>query len=1375
MIQIRTIFRPFLALLLLCPAATSWALASTRPSYDVELLESSPRQVRFRIHFAPPTWQTDDALHLKYPVWPGLTQVGAPGDAAVLAAVVRVALPYQGRVTLEESPQNGERASGVTFPIVPRPEAEDVSFRSLPKSPNPKPAEVSLRHARILRLGVERGLRTALVSVQPVRRADDGSRDIFWTESIEVTVHIEGAAPPSKNQTSPNVPKDTSVLNPESVPAFMNSARTTAAMPSLWFDDGGGWLKIHVAKNGIYTLTRESLQQAGVPVSTIDPHTFRLFSGPLVPELAWTTLGWRDTTNLAGDTTEVSRWYPVSERPGFVTGFGEPGGMEEVDLWVDGESDGALDASDRVVFYGLGPDNYRDRFGLPPGGEEYFENPYSDYTVYWLTWEGTFPGPAHRMSVVDVTPPQGPTPLTETTSRVHAEQNTIYAPSLVAGGLRYETWFWDIVSSQASLYRALVNLPGLVPSTTISGRVRLWGANQPTGDTDDQLLHHVQVDINSVSLGTLQWGGPTVYEALAPQDIDFSGVTAAATSRFEFRVPPLITGRFDLQYLAWIDVHYRRTLALGNASGELEIEPGPADRVVHLAQVPTGILDVFDVTSFRHPRRLTGAASVATVTGPGIELAVADTGRIVAAVASRSAPQSPASYLLDDAPGSWLRDTSQGLDEVIIAHDEFAGEGERLAERRRTTLANGNGRVRVVNVSDVMDEFAWGMWDPIALRYFLEYAFRYYPGTPLTYAVFLGDHTYDFRNHLTTGSQDLVPSWEDNREDLQYIDTGSVQYASDDALVMFDGPSDPFIDVAIGRIPVSTLTAARAVIEDKILRSEEQPVFGSWRARVLIGADDLCQNGSVDLVGPTILANAELVDQGLPLAYDREKIYTTEYGTACTITSKPQASDDFIARWNSGAWLVNYLGHGTETFYSDERLLSLGDIPSLTNIDRLPLLIASASRAAKFNLPNQTSITEALAISPAGGALAATGSVSNQTFSDVAFNLNQHFVRHLFGPDSAAVPAGLAFLEAKSLTAGDTKKYVFFGDPAGIPPAAHLGNLHYGGYVLTLAGPDSVARGSLVQVTPLFTSYLGAIPPPLPDDLLLELRAEDAKRQQALGYKLPGDLMYQGVFRFSADSVSAAFVVPVGARQGPDARIRAYTWTDASDALAALSPITIAGVVASLDTDGPVITFESHPTEMVAGQTVGVEIEDPSGILLVTSGQPALTLIVVDAALNEVAHVPFTDAFQYDVGSHTRGTARFPVPAGLTDGSYTFKVVASDNFGNLATASTPVHVSSSAAGVSFTSVYAYPNPLTTDTDVVFTLDRDVEVTLRIYSVSGRLVQKTTLPGASGRNGYHWDGRDQAGDEVANGVYLLQLSAPGNSDPVKHLERLVVLR
>jgi peptidase C25-like protein/flagellar hook capping protein FlgD len=1368
---------------------TGVAPAPARPSFETELLESTPERIRFRIRFDPPAWHVEEVAGTttRYPVWRGLSPLGSPEQPAIDAAVVRIALPPRGRVRVEEEPGNGGRAAGVTFPLVPRPPKEDAPFGGLAiRPPRAGVKQIPLHHAEILKLGVERGLRTALLAVRPVRRAEDGSRDVYWVESLDVTLDIAGGTvAKSPGNTRPNRPDlqatalwNASLLNPESVPGFLSSPAQAASIPTVWFDDGAGWLKIHVAQNGIYTLTRDALAQAGVPVGTIDPRTFRLFCGPLVPELAWTTLGWRDTVTAGGDTTRASRWYHVSERPGFTTGFGEPGGMEEVDLWVDGESDGKIDAADRVVFYGLGPDNYRDRFGLPPGGEDYFQNPYSDYTVYWLTWEGTFPGSAQRMTTLDVSPGPG-TPITESAARVHTEQNTIYAPSLFQGGLRWETWFWDILSSQATLFRALVTLPAAVPGSTISGRARLWGANAPEG-TGDDALHHVQLDVNSTSQGTTQWGGTTTYLTLSPQDVAVLSAPVANPSRFEFRVPSLAPGRLDIQYLAWIDVNYRRTLSLGSQPGELEIEPGASGRVIQMAQVPAGTLDVFDVTSFRHPRRLLGAASAASVSG--IDLALNDPERAVIAVASRSAPQTPRSVELDDVAGSWLRDTSEGLDEVIIANDAFVTEGERLAERRRTAIPFiASPHVRVVRVSDVMDEFAWGMWDPIALRYFLEYVYRYYGGagvTPLSYALFLGDHTYDFRNYLGTGIPDFVPSWEDNREDLDFIDTGSVQYVSDDPLVQFDGPDDPFLDVAIGRIPAGSTAAAQAIIEGKILRSEESPVFGSWRARIILAADDICQLGSPDPVVPDFPSVAEDIDQRLPPAFDRAKVYLTEYGTACSISSKPQASDDFIALWNSGAWLVNYVGHGTETFYADERLLSATDIPSLTNADRLPLLIATASKAAKFNLPGQSSITESIAMSPQGGALAATGSVSNQTFSDVAFALNQNFVSRLFLPDlgcpacpPAPVPAGLAFREAKGATFGDTKKYVFFGDPAGLPPAAHLGGL-------SLAGPDSLARGGLAPLTArLLFDFVVPPVPATPADWLLEIRAEDATQQRPLGYRLPGDLMFRGDFRFAADSVAAAFTVPIAAREGPDARVRGYAWDGSTDVLAALTPVRIAGAVdPSLDTQGPIITFNTHPSEMVIGQTLAAVIEDPSGVLLVTSGQPALMLIVLDDQQAEVTRVPLTDYFQYDLGSHVRGTARFPIPQVPANGGYTLRVTAADNFGNPASASTPVHVSSGATGVSISEVYAYPNPLTTDTDVVFTLDRDVQVTLRIFSVSGRLVQKATVLGAPGRNGYHWDGRDQAGDQVANGVYLLQLSAQGNSgDPVKHLERLVVLR
>ena len=796
------------------------AITAPAKSFDAELLESTTSQIRFRVRFVPPSWREHEGTGGQYPAWVGLDRVAEPNEAEIGAALVRVALPSRGQVTLVENSQNGGRADDVVFPIASKQTASGSRTHPTARAP--------LHHARIVKLGIERGLRTALVAVYPVRQVEDNPQDVLWTESVDVILRVDGASEITKHAPRMD-PASTawwgnSLLNPESVPLFLTSVKSTAAMPSVWFDDGAGWLKIHVAANGIYTLSRDSLAQAGVPVSTLDPQTLRLFSGPLVPELAWTTLGWRDSISVSGDTTQVSNWFHVSERPGFTTGFGEPGAMEEVDIWVDGEGDASFDGSDRVVFYGLGPDNYRDRFGLAPAGEEYFLNPYSDHTVYWLTWGGTFPDSPHRMATLDATP-SGGSPITESAARVHAEQNTIYAPALIEPGLRWEMWFWDIFSNQTSFYRALVTLPGLVPGSQMSGQIRLWGASEPEGNGDED-LHNVQVDVNSVSQGTHRWGGPTVYDDYSPKDIAFSNVNAASPARIEFRVPSIVTGRLDLQYLAWIDVHYRRILALGSQPGELEIEAGEAGRVIHIAQVPTGTLDVFDVTSFRHPRRLTGWVSAPTVSGPGIDLAVATSGSIVVSVASRSIVKSPRSVAMDDAPGTLLRDVSQGLDHIVIAHDDFMSEAEELAAHRRTTLPFVSApRARAVRVSDVMDEFAWGMWDPLALRYFLEYVYRYYgSGTaPLNYAVFLGDHTYDFRNYLGTGNRDLVPSWEDNHENLGRIQDGSTQYVSDDPFVLFDGPQDVFVDVATGRIPVSTVSAARAVIEDKILRSEDGP------------------------------------------------------------------------------------------------------------------------------------------------------------------------------------------------------------------------------------------------------------------------------------------------------------------------------------------------------------------------------------------------------------------------------------------------------------------------------------------------------------------------------------------------------------------------
>ena len=46
--------------------------------------------------------------------------------------------------------------------------------------------------------------------------------------------------------------------------------------------------------------------------------------------------------------------------------------------------------------------------------------------------------------------------------------------------------------------------------------------------------------------------------------------------------------------------------------------------------------------------------------------------------------------------------------------------------------------------------------------------------------------------------------------------------------------------------------------------------------------------------------------------------------------------------------------------------------------------------------------------------------------------------------------------------------------------------------------------------------------------------------------------------------------------------------------------------------------------------------------------------------------------------------------------------------------------------------------------------------LTIYSVSGRRVRRVDVDARAGTNAYRWDLRDEAGDLVANGVYLFLL-------------------
>jgi len=76
----------------------------------------------------------------------------------------------------------------------------------------------------------------------------------------------------------------------------------------------------------------------------------------------------------------------------------------------------------------------------------------------------------------------------------------------------------------------------------------------------------------------------------------------------------------------------------------------------------------------------------------------------------------------------------------------------------------------------------------------------------------------------------------------------------------------------------------------------------------------------------------------------------------------------------------------------------------------------------------------------------------------------------------------------------------------------------------------------------------------------------------------------------------------------------------------------------------------------------------------------------------------------------------------------------------------------------------YPNPFNPETWIPYQLAEESDVNIRIYDITGRLVYRVNLGNQNAGfyitkgEAMHWDGKDNAGEKVASGVYFYTLEA-----------------
>lgn len=135
-------------------------------------------------------------------------------------------------------------------------------------------------------------------------------------------------------------------------------------------------------------------------------------------------------------------------------------------------------------------------------------------------------------------------------------------------------------------------------------------------------------------------------------------------------------------------------------------------------------------------------------------------------------------------------------------------------------------------------------------------------------------------------------------------------------------------------------------------------------------------------------------------------------------------------------------------------------------------------------------------------------------------------------------------------------------------------------------------------------------------------------------------------------------------------------------------------------------------------------------------------------------------------------------PERLEDGLYGFRVLANDASGN-SSGLKPYEITFEVVNEStITNFYPYPNPFSSSTRFVFTLtgsEFPEDIKIQILTVTGRVVKEIFMdelgPLNIGNNktDYAWDGKDNYGDQLANGVYLYRVLIKNPGENFQHRE------
>jgi hypothetical protein len=1013
-----------------------------------------------------------------------------------------------------------------------------------------------------------------------------------------------------------------------------------------------------------------------------------------------------------------------------------PNTLIELPILVDDGGDGVLNDNDAVYFYGKGVHGWI--YDQAAGYYSHYINYYDTENIYWLTFNDGVAG--KRISTV-TRGGTSPRPLTSTPDWTFYEVEKI---NPIHSGVQ---WYSQEFTSSLNEISFPAELKDPIAPDTLEFVIQVRG-----GDSSDR--HVFQFQFDGLILPSISLAGTSISSGRSLLPVSDISSEARLTIEYEGNTTA---------YLDWFEISYHRPLR-ASADRLIFSSPDKPGEVEYQLSGFEGQPIVWDVTQ-------PGEATALSVNANANIWQCEDiiNGQPKHYVAFRKQSAVTISEINRDDHVSDLRNTMNQADMIIISPALFFEQAKRLKDMRETldTL-----QVMVVDIQDVYDEFSWGLIDPTAIRDFMASAWHWERRPQ--FLLLFGDATYAYGT-----SDDEYVNWIPTYE----LDTNSEKTASavDEWFVRVNG-NDEDSDMAVGRFPVQTEEEARIVV-DKVIDYETGGNFGSWRSVITLVADDVQKGTELpDSFERThVEASEVLYNKTIPGDFNVRKIYLTEYKAVIQADGrrKPEAKDDLFEQINLGTLIVNYIGHGHESVWAHEQvLLQPGDLSRFDNSGMLPLFFGATCTFARYDFTDKQSLAENLLLMEDRGSIASIGA-SRECFADPNEALNQSFLKWLLSENPPRAGESLRLAKVQQGNGDNNEKYNLMGDPA-LRLAVPKERIQW----ISL-DPDSFKALAVTKVgiqDSTFQDYSGtAILSAFDSDKARVYEFTDNDRIYQLHYQLPGNTLFRGQVSIRQGELKSAFIVPKDISYGQNrGRISLYAYNDDKDVIGFRNAISIGGSADIVDQEGPEVRlyFNENPNFVSGGliqsdPELVAEIEDKLTGVNMTSEIGHKMMLTLDDAQKDVS-----DYFQYDKDSFLKGTLKYKL-SGLNEGTHTLSLKVWDNANN-SSASSLVFQIVPRGELRIQEVLNYPNPFSSSTHFTFQISHSAEISIKIYTVDGRLIRNLSgIWAEPGFNMIGWNGEDEVGDPLSNGVYIYKIQAradiDGKSVTVSEISKLMRYR